>query len=160
MDISTKDWSIKYLYLYKMNWYMIKWFYTFSMYKKVTECMLNVFFIISALFIPSSGQVSDSCWCSPPPAPCRKAPAGSAGTWVAPHTSFPPLFSELEDTTSLISNIRNFIISSITFAEDVDDPIHVPVAVVSQCDRIRHDCRLELFACKFTSADWEKSSLL
>ena len=40
---------------------MIKWFYTFSMYKKVTECMLNVFFIISALFILSSGQVSDSC---------------------------------------------------------------------------------------------------
>ena len=39
---------------------MIKWFYTFSIYKKVTECMLNVF-LIPALFILSSGQVSDSC---------------------------------------------------------------------------------------------------
>ena len=39
----NKDCSIKYLYLYKVNWYMIKWFYTFSIYKKVTECMLNLF---------------------------------------------------------------------------------------------------------------------
>ena len=41
----NKDCSIKYLYLYKVNWYMIKWFYTFSIYKKVTECMLNVFLL-------------------------------------------------------------------------------------------------------------------
>ena len=94
----NKDCSIKYLYLYKVNWYMIKWFYTFSIYKKVTECMLNVF-LIPALFILSSGQVSDSCWCSPPAAPCSTAPAGLAGTWtwLSPRTSFPPLSSELGD---------------------------------------------------------------